>query len=254
MLIDEMHYRFNLEVDRLASQDRPDFLPEEIDDYLNRGIIIFVLDRYDMENPKKHGFETSQERISNLMNLHIKSPELQPQLSPSDLGDGLYEVQLSNLDYRYLFLTSAKIKIRKGECVKTIDHTQWQIDDRKTTFSDASFTWSRVLANFGKATSAPTENREIPSLYFDVRDKVGTPQYTIDGVCISYIKYPDRVCLGTYKHIDDKGPDPLTALTNCDIDDIFHNEIIRIASKLAFKDMQDQFGYQTSQVEINLDK
>jgi hypothetical protein len=254
MLIDEMHYELDQAVDRLSSQDRPDLLPEEKDSYLNKAIVRFTLDRYGMDNPKKSGFETSQERIGNLMNLHIKSPELQPELAPIDLGNGRYEIRLNNLDYRYLFLTAAKVKIRKDDCVKTIDHTQWQIDDRKTTFSDASFIWSRVLANFGKSTATPTINEEIPSLYFDTTDKTGVQVYTIDGVCLSYVKYPDRVCLGTYKHIDDKGPDPLTPITHCDIESIHHDEIIRIAAKLAFKDIQDQFGYQTSQVEINLDK
>lgn len=254
MLIDEMHYRFDLEVDRVASQDRPDILPPEKDDYINRAINIFVKDRYGFDNPKKEGFETSQERISNLMNLHIKSPELQPGLAPLDLGNGLYELRLSSLLHRYLFLTSAKVMIRKGVCTKTIDHTSWQIDDRKTTFSDASYDWSRVLINFGKSRVTATSNNQLPSLYLDTRDKTGVPQFTIDSVYISYIKYPNRVCIGGYKHIDDKTPAPTTAVTNCDIDDIFHDEIIRIASNLAFKDIQDQFGYQSSQLETEKDK
>lgn len=254
MLIDEMHYRFDLEVDRVASQDRPDILPPEKDDYLNRAISIFIKDRYGFDNPKKEGFETSQERISNLMNLHIKSPELQPGLVPINLGNGLYEIRLSSLNYRYLFLTSAKVMLKKGECVKTIDHTMWQIDDRKTVFSDASFEWSRVLANFGKSTAVATNNNQIPSLYFDTRDKGGVQQFNIENVYISYIKYPNRVCIGGYKHIDDKTPAATTPTTHCDIDDVFHDEIVRIASSLAFKDIQDQFGYQSSQIQTEKDK
>lgn len=254
MLIDEMHYRFDLEVDRVASQDRPDILPPEKDDYLNRAINIFIKDRYGFDSPKKEGFETSQERISNLMNLHIKSPELQVALTPINLGNGLYEVRLSSLTYRYLFLTSAKVMIRKGDCTKTIDHTMWQIDDRKTVFSDASFEWSRVLANFGKSTATATTNKQLPSLYFDTRNKTGTQQFDIVSVYISYIKYPNRVCIGGYKHIDDKSADPTTTVTQCDIDDIFHDEIVRIAAQLAFKDIQDQFGYQSSQIETEKDK
>jgi hypothetical protein len=254
MLIDEMHYRFDLEVDRVASQDRPDILPPEKDDYLNRAINIFVKDRYGFDNPKKEGFETSQERISNLMDLHIKSPGLQPALTPINLNNGLYELRLSSLLHRYLFLTSAKVVIRKGQCTKTIDYTSWQIDDRKTTFSDASYEWSRVLANFGKSTLVTTVNKDLPSMYFDTRDKGGVPQFEIDSVYISYIKYPNRVCIGGYKHIDDKTPSLTTPVTQCDIDDIFHDEIVRIASELAFKDIQDQFGYQSSQLQTQKDK
>ena len=254
MLIDEMHYRFDLTLDRVASQDRPDFYANEKDDYLNRAILKFVKDRYGADNEKKFGFETNQERISNLMTLHIKSPELQPGINPLALTNGLYEVRLSSLLYRYLFLTSAKVLIKKGECTKTIDYTSWQIDDRKTVFSDASFEWSRVLANFGKSTLSTTTNKELPSLYFDTRNKKGVPQFTIETVYLNYIKYPNRVCLGTYKHIDDTSPSATTPVTHCDIDDGFHDEIVNIAVELAYKDIQDQFGFQSSQLLNTLDK
>ena len=104
MLIDEMHYVFELGLDRVASQDRPDMYPNEKDNYLNRAIAEFVKDRYGfVESQRKLGFETDQERISNLTNLHIKSPVLQPALTPIDLGNGQYELRLSSLLHRYMF-------------------------------------------------------------------------------------------------------------------------------------------------------
>lgn len=255
MLIDEMHYRFKLGLDRVASQDRPDFYPNEIDNYLNRAILDFVKERYGTDNKKKVGFEVNQERISNLMNLHIKSPIPQAALTPINHSNGIYEIQLANLDYRYLFLTAAKVIIAKDGCTKTIDHKSWQIDDRKTVYSDPSFEWGRVLVNFGKSSnSTPSTNEDIPSIYFDTNNKKGIQQFTINSVNINYIKYPDRVCIGTYKHIDDKSGAPLTTLTNCDLDDAFHDEIVNIAVRFAHRDIQDQFGYQSSQVQTELDK
>ena len=121
MLIDEMQYVFDLGLDRVASQDRPDMYPNEKDNYLNRAIVEFIKSRYGFDKVKE-GFETSQERISNLTNLHVKAPMVQPSLVPAEITTGLYEVRLSNLMYRYMFLTSAEIVIRHNGCEKTIRH------------------------------------------------------------------------------------------------------------------------------------
>lgn len=99
-----------------------------------------------------------------------------------------------------------------------------------------------------------TSNVNLGSIYFDTLNKHYIQEYEIEEVCISYIKYPNRVCIGTYKHIDDTSPAPLTPVTNCDIDDIFHDEIVNIAIDMAFKDIQDQFGYTTSEKRVETDK
>jgi hypothetical protein len=39
-------------------------------------------------------------------------------------------------------------------------------------------------------------------------------------------------------------------VTHCDIDDFFHDKIIDIAEYFINKDLEDQFGYKTSQYEI----
>jgi hypothetical protein len=252
MLIDEMHHRFKLGLDRVDSQDRPDFLDNEVDDYLNQAINFWVKDRYGIDE-KRYGFETNQERISNLMNLHIKSPIPQPALTPIAYSDGLYEFRLSSLLYRYLFLTSLRVKITKNNCIKTIDYMNHQIDDIKTTYSDASYEWGRVLVNFGKSSATPTTNNLIPSLYLDTTNKFGVQQFEIINVQVNYIKYPNRVCLGTYKHIDDTSPSLLTPITSCDIDDSFHDEIINISVNFAQRDIQDPTGYQLYNNQIKID-
>jgi hypothetical protein len=122
MLIDQMHHEVKLRVDRIASQDRPDLYPNEIDDYLNRAIQHFIDTRYETDNQKRFGFETNQVRIDELRNLHIKAPMVQPVIIPIDHGNGIYEIQLGTLAERYLFLTKCELTIVKGNCYKTIDH------------------------------------------------------------------------------------------------------------------------------------
>lgn len=288
MRIEQMHYNFELGLDRVASNDRPDFMPWEIDEYLNKGIWKFLTDRYSFLNKFKLGFETNQTVIDQLSSLHIKSPEIQPALTPIDLGNGRYEVRLSALGnningqlFRYLFLTAAEVTIKKGECTKKIRHTQWQIDDRKTSFTQPSWKWNRVLANFGRSSfitlpidnpniadtqydtanlvtdnglvTEKYDNEELRSLYFDTTDVNGESQFTIESVCINFIKYPNRVFIGGYDHID-KHSTSTTDPIHCDIDQAFHQMIVNAAVEIAHRDIQDQLGIQVSNKKTLEDK
>jgi hypothetical protein len=283
MKIQEMHYEFKLGFDRVDSADRPDFLRNEIDHYLNRAIWYFLKERYDVDKTINRGFETDQSRIDELKTLHIKSDQLQPGVTPIDLGNGKYEVRLNSLGnningqyFRYMFYTDGYIMAEKDNCSKAIGLTIKQIDDDVTTYSDSSWLWRRVNANFGRSTyqhphidsninndSVDTtadlitnnqyHNDELGSLYLDTRNIYGEPQFDINQVYISYLKYPNRVFIGGYNHIDglsDINSDPI----HCDIDEGFHDEIIRIAISLAEKDIKDQLGIQVREQQVLKDK
>lgn len=274
MRIDQMHYNFDLEVDRIASNANPYFAPWEKDEYLNKAIWKFLKDRYKIDPRTKKGFETDQSRISQLATLHIKSPELQPAVEATKLDNGIYEVNLDLLGddingqfFRYLFLTNGYIKARKGNCETYIDITQWQSDDDVTIYTDSSWTWRRVTANFGKSTynhpvidqnvvrddSNDTtalldvnnrySNDKSMSLYFNTLTKYFEEEFEVLEVYLSYIKYPNRVFIGGYDHIDTLSRSDSPQI-HCDIDDGFHDEIVRIAARLALGDIQDQLGLQ----------
>jgi hypothetical protein len=286
MRIDQVHYRFDLAVDKIASSDRPDIRPWTKDEYLNMAIIKWLKDRFKIDFNTNRGFETDSERISQLASLHIKSPELQPPLTPLNLGDGRYEIRLNDLGdningqyFRYLFLTDAYIKARKDDCFKYIGYTQWQMDDDTTVYSDSSWKWRRVLANFGRSTYAfqhldnsdssingqeadftanmfngtNYENDELTSLYFNTLNVYGEQEFEIDSVYLSYIKYPNRVFYGGYDHIDGlstAASDPI----HMDLEEAHCNEIINIAANMAMEDMKDQFGSQIGQKRMVEDK
>lgn len=280
-----MHYNFELELDRVSGSNSPDIETWEKDEYLNRGIWIFLKQRYGVDPTTNRGFETDQTRISQLSSLHIKSPELQPAVIPIDLGNGRYEVRLNALGesingqyYRYLFLTDAQLTAIKHECSKLMQVKNWRTDKLKTVYNDASWLWRRVLANFGRSTYLhpyvlpvtsnqdpdvtadllpPSQNRfnqdELNSLYLDTTDKFGEPQFTIKEVFLSYIKYPNRVFFGGYNHIDGDSTIDTPAI-HCDIDEAFHDEIVHIAVGLAREDLQDQLGMQVSMNRTQTDK
>ena len=274
-----MHYEFDLVYDRVASNDRPDFQKWEIDALLNQAIDTFVKTRYNFDKfvmqgktGQEIGFETNQFRIDELASLHIKSPELQPEITPVLTVDNVYEFRLNDLGnningsyFRYMFATKVVIKIVKDDCIKYIDAYPWQIDDRKTWFNGASWKWNRVLSNFGKSTatipSIPntnlmspdyslelgtgtgntfnSKNDSLKSIYLDSKNRLGKPEFDVLAARISYLKRPNRVCFGNYTHIDKHSSNtPI----HCDIDDAFHREIVNIAANIASRTLQDQMG------------
>lgn len=266
MRIEQAHYQFELLYDRVASNDRPDFMPWEKDEFLNSAQWIFLEDRYKLSKLRQ-GFEVDQLTISELSNLHIKSPELQPAVLPIDLGNGKYEVRLNELGnningqyFRYLFLTKAELTIRKGTCTKKVRVKLHQTDDVKTTFNQSDWDWKIVLGQFGKSNfitpvTPPTtindsldrhlelvenpllvterfNNDQLQSLYIDTTDIDDIQQFEVVNACISYIKYPNRVFFGGYDHIDKQSTssDPQIQF---DIDEAFHDKIVKIAVDLA---------------------
>lgn len=246
MNIDQMHYNFELEKNKVASLANANFLPVEKDEYLNKSIWRVLKGNYNIDKSNK-GFETNQDRISKLSNLHIKSPELQIGLTPA-LANGVYRIELKDLTYEYLFLTKASVDIKKNTCTKSgVRIKLHQTDDLNTTYSSPSFNWSIVNGQFGKVESGTTLNAEKSALYLYTED--GS---TIENVYIDYIKYPNRVFFGGYDHIDGQSSSTDPKIS-CDIDAGFHDEIVRQAVEFAIEDLGDVQGAQLKRKQINLD-
>lgn len=286
MRIDQMHYNFLIELDRVAANDRPDMMPWEIDEYLNKAITKFVKNRYGFNDQVKRGFETDQSRIQAVGSLHIKSPEVQPAVVIPMVSPGIYELRLNRLGeniagqfFRLMYLTKLRVKIRKDDCDKTIDAAPWQIDDSKTLYTMPSWKWGRVHSNFGKSsfetipsnnpnvadsmdytanivTGTPPNQRnnndELKSVFLDTNDKYGEQAFEIVEVYPSYIKRPNRVFKGGYDHIDLHSSN-IDNPVHCDIDSAFHDEIISIAVQLASADIQDQMGMQIHEKKVITD-
>lgn len=247
MNINQMHYNFELEKNKVASLANENFIPVEKDEYLNKSIWYFLKSRYNIDNSNR-GFETNQDRITKLSNLHIKSPELQQGMVPS-LINGIYKIELKDLEYEYLFLTKASVDIKKDTCIKNrVRIKQSQTDDLDLLYSSPDFNWGIVNGQFGKVESGTALNTEKSALYLYTEE--GS---TIEQVYIDYIKYPNRVFFGGYDHIDGQSNATDTKI-DCDIDAGFHDEIVRQAVLFAIEDLGDVQGVQIKQKQINLDK
>lgn len=112
MTIQEMHIAVNLGVQKIASFQVDNLLPQEIDYELNRAMDRFIKQRYSpMGNKYGAGFEQSQKRIDDLRNLVVDS-----KLESFYLGDtvgngGEYFIDRAILPKDYLFYISSYLQI-----------------------------------------------------------------------------------------------------------------------------------------------
>lgn len=286
MGIQEMHYTFDLALDKVTTHDRAFFQPWEKDAFLNQAIMLYINSVYNADLytaqgkvPEHGGFEANQLRIEQLSTLHIQSPVVQPEITPVNEINGLYEFNLNSLGnfyssdgvlqkFRYMYATRIVILAQKENCpVRLIRLKPLQTDDVKTKYNCANWNFRQVIGSFGKSsTGIPVASSntamsddftmqlsggtgtgrydrsdELISLYADATDKYGNKEFNIVGAQISYLKYPNRVCLGTYSHIDRHASNvPI----DCDINPAFHHQIVTMAVELAVKSLKDTIATQ----------
>jgi len=136
--IQEMHIAINLGVQKLASFQVDNLLPEEIDHEINMAIRRFINQRYSpASNQKQRGFEQSQKRTDDLRNL-LEDYHVAAQIN-NETGEavgygsyfgvvytspvaGVITVERFKLPLDYMFLINIKSTILDG-CHKDVPYT-----------------------------------------------------------------------------------------------------------------------------------
>lgn len=112
MTIDEMHIAVNLGVQKIASFQMDNFLPQEIDFELNTAMDRFIKQRYStLSNRYKRGFEQSQKRIDDLRHLVVES-QLDAYYKGETIGFEEFFIDRVKLPTDYLFLVSVLARIK----------------------------------------------------------------------------------------------------------------------------------------------
>lgn len=233
-----MHYDFKLKMDRVDTLSNPNFNVAEIDWLLNEAQLVFAKQRYGTTNNKRQGFETSQKRIHDLATLHIKFPD-QPAITTT-LDSGVYEADLSDLDYDCLVLLRADVNVVVTEdCTKKVPLKFVQSDDLaealKDPFNKSSLDY--VIYNIGRSKTS-----------------IGTSLYlypgnlTLDEVFVEYLKYPSRISYGGYTYIDGAA----LVQANCELPEQTHSEIVDIAVQLAALNVQNPEFIQLKNLKLSI--
>lgn len=209
MTIQELHYDFKIKLDKVDSLSKRNFHPAQIDWLLNEATWKFIEEMYGMslQNPDR-GFEVSEIRTQDLRNLHITSPQVQSPIAPSGGTSGVYELNLADLTFDYWLTTKLNCRITKNNCSKDASITVVQTDDLSDAlvdpFNKPSYSFGRVLGNYGKSlTDQNTTYNQYGtgSLYLYTNN-----DFTVDSVSVSYLRYPQRVWIGTYDLTNDLLP------------------------------------------------
>lgn len=223
--ISEMVYDFKMKMDRVDSLSQQDFNLGEIDWLLNEAQLVFVKRRFSgASNPKQKGFENTQKRIDDLSTLVIKYP-VQPPILTTLLDTGVYEADLSDTVYPYMFLVDAYVDLNidstctiTGVPLKFIQHDDLR-ESLRDPFNSPSLEF--VPYNLGKSSSGDSS-----SIYIYGGD---LPASSINSVYVEYVKYPSKMWSGGYEYLDGV----TYPTTDCELPDQTHSEIVDIACELA---------------------
>lgn len=232
-----MHYDFKIKMDRVDTLNNPDFNILEIDWLLNEAQLVFLKQRYGMNNSKHQGFESTQKRIDDLSTLHIKFPEQSG--IPVIFEQGIYEAALNNLKYKYLFFLRAEVDVLLEGCAKRIPIKFIQSDDLSECLKDPfnSSSLDYIIYNVGRSSL-----NEGTSIY------LYPGKYTLSTLYPEYVKYPSRITYGNYTYIDGN----TYTQTNCELPEQTHPEIVDIAVQLAALNVENPEYIQLKNMKLNI--
>jgi hypothetical protein len=106
--------------------------------------------------------ETHQQRYDMVSNLVVTYPE-QPSLIPTNLGDNIYEVNLSDLKYDYLHFERAWATTNCGLVKVEIIGKGRLSDILNDQFQKPSKKWRRLIGTFAKSIDSNEQSLYIYS-------------------------------------------------------------------------------------------
>ena len=183
MVISRMHYEIKVGYNKLNSNHKPDLLPAQIDDVINKASDDYVEIFYSGNNSKEYklGFEVTQQRVDMLSTLVV--PE--KSISPTLVRTNVYKASTTlTPSYRH-FLRGWVIATG---CPQQIPITIVRHNDLDKMLLDSnqkpSLKWKRCLGTF---------KQDGLYLYTD---------YVITSVVIEYLSNPVKVYSGGYDSLE----------------------------------------------------
>ena len=256
MTIEDMHWDFKLKLNKVDSSDFPNFQVPEIDWLLNEAQILFLKQRYGINNQKRLGFEVSQKRIDDLRNLVVKDRVLPAVASPTVANQFISGVPAG---YAFLIRATVRGQVSEGDVVtcpsKSLTAIQVQHDDLSSVLGDPfyspSYKWGEVPMVFGTRLQAAGP----PTTYF--QDEIYTytdGTFIITAVNIDYLRMPTRVAFpsgvpgGTYNMPDGTA---INTDQDCLLPEATNEEVVDIAVQIAAGDI-DHPGYQVRAIKTSI--
>ena len=249
MTVEEMHIDFKRKANKVDSEKKRNFRPEEIDMYLNEGQELFFKREYAY-------FEVNQKITDDLRMLVVRGEEDTNQpLTPSSTVDNTYIFDLTDLgtvnnETAYLYLLRSYSIGSNDTCSDIVlRNISTQTDDLNTVLLQSEF------------YSPSFEWREVPITMAGNKLYVYTDgTFQIDELKLDYIKRPARIA-NPNAIKDSSGvtigynyPDGTAAVqTDCELQSSYAcREIVDEAIRIAFIDIGDErFQMANFKTQIN---
>lgn len=245
--VSQLHYEFKQELDKVDTSTRPDFLPHQVDIYLNKGIRGWFKDQYDTKRDGR-GFELSEKQIQKLADFHVLSPQVQAGIIPTLVATNIYEINLSDLDEDIAFITKVTVDIAKDGCeVENRRAVFYPTNNTPNFYKRSSWKWRAVYYSVGGSLGSGSNiNR---SIFIDTNG-----EFEVSMVYVSYLRWPKEVYFGGYNHINQQAayqsPNPPI---NSDVDYFYKDDIIHYAVEQTKMDIGDP-EWQLSRNKIELEQ
>lgn len=237
--INQMHHEILLRLNELGAYQHEDFLPEEIDIYINDASLKLVKDRFEsIGNRSFKGFEQSVKRVADLSPLIITD-----NIVTSYGGEfGSFFIDQITKPSNYLFFINQYCQTQKSDTTTaTVDNNKRIIDSNIIKYSDGKFVQHDDLLAVLQDPFNETYN-ECP--IFTITNTVNfyaTDNFVVDNVNLTYLKKPQTVKFD---------PQDSTNNVNSDLPDQTHDEIIEMTVSSMLSDIGD-FGKQQQFTNLN---
>jgi len=239
MNIAQMHYEFKDRLNKVDSTAYSNFIPQQVDVYLNAAQDVFIHRLAEpIKNKFVYGIERNQRIIDELSTLVVDQEVNNSCIATTPFSSEVYTVPLPE---DYMFYMGAFVLATKQPCEgQRIRVYVQQHDDvfRDVDLIESSFEWRIVNGEF---------NEHGMLLFSD-----GT--FSIDRMCYSYLRRPAYMSYPTAVGGSYTLPDGVTVINtvqDCELPVTAHSEIVDLAVLLA-KGSIETPGMQYSQYKVSL--
>ena len=207
MTICDMHIAVYQELMKVGGFAHDNFLPEELDSYLNKAQGRFIKQRFNkLSNPKRQGFEDTAKRLEDLRELVRVGYTDAAQVEP------LEQFNDFDLPQDILFMIPGSLRV-------DIDVCQTQ---RRVPCRIVESEWLHRMQQIPYAKSLPSS--PLAQVYDDQIRVYGSPTFSVKKIIMDYLKKP--VVINIFSH------------TDCELAEHTHQEIVDLAVNMMLEAME----------------
>jgi len=202
MTVQEMHYAVDQGLQKVGSFVYDNFLPEEIDFFLNKMQERFVKDRvFNTADPKKLGFSLNQKRLDDVRAI------LEIDFTDMNVGSPSVPYQRYDLPIDYLYLINLRVHLTPSNCDSSV------VKVMPARVGDQDKIYEMLRNPF--ATTLPSS--PLASISGEDITVFQSEKFILKGVELDYIRKPEEISVSS-------GQD-------CELAEHTHHEIVDMTVK-----------------------